>query len=350
MRLTPEVSVLSDFSVAPIFEDSTVYVLDAKLDAAFAVPNADTSLLPPPRSSLQTENTDAFHLHISPSLPIGGFFQLRDANGQISVPALNSIVNRNTFDSTFNLGVSPTIRLGRNALTFDSGIQETIRRDTESPVQMNQNLFRLFTYISTTSFFDEVSMNGYVMRETGPFTETNLSSHDFSAAVSFRVGAPWGKTALITGWGSTDQTFQPESYENYYTSAYAGIDRKFGEHVDFQAIAEDLRAWRIDANRSGIAQNLRPAGSLSFSPARNWEVQASGAWSSTRSFHVYDAIQSGISVSYMKPFGRMYNDESQQVDLKYPIRFSAGLQEDNFFNFPGGHNQQFRPYVSINIF
>jgi hypothetical protein len=46
----------------------------------------------------------------------------------------------------------------------------------------------------------------------------------------------------------------------------------------------------------------------------------------------------------------MYNDESQKVDLKYPIRFSAGLQEDNFFNFPGGHNQQFRPYVSINIF
>jgi tetratricopeptide (TPR) repeat protein len=350
MRLTPEVSVLSNFSVEPIFEDSTVYVLDAKLDAAFAVPNSDTSLLPPPRSSLETQNTDAFHLHLGPAIPIGGFFQLRDANGQISVPALNSIVNRNTIDTNFNIGLSPTVRLGRNALTIDSGIQETIRRDTESPVEMNQNLFRLFTYVSTSAFFNEVSMNGYVIRESGPFTETNLSSRDFSAALNFRVGAPWGKTALVTGWGSDDQTFQPESYENYLTSAYAGIDRKFGEHVDFQGIAEDLRSWRVVANRSGIAQNLRPAGSLSFSPARNWEVQAAGAWSSTRSFHIYDAIQSGISVSYMKPLGRIYNDESQRVDLKYPIRFSAGLQEESFFNFPGGHNQQFRPYVSINIF
>jgi tetratricopeptide (TPR) repeat protein len=350
MRLTPEVSVLSNFSVEPIFEDSTVYVLDSKLDAALAVPNSDTSLLPPPRSSLETQNTDAFHLHLSPLLPIGGFFQLRNASGQISVPALNSIVSRNTIDSTFNLGLSPTLRLGRNALTFDSGIQETIRRDTESPVEMNQNLFRVFTYLSTSSFFNEVSMNGYVMRETGPFTETNLRSRDFSAAINFRVGAPWGKTALVTGWGSTDQTFQPESYENYYTSSYVGIDRKLGEHVDFQAIAEDLRSWRTLANRSGIAQNLRPAGSLTFAPAQNWEVQASGAWSSTRAFHVYDAIQSGISVSYMKPLGRTYNDESQRVDLKYPIRFSAGLQEEDFFNFPGAHNQQFRPYVSINIF
>lgn len=350
MRLTPEVSVLADFSVEPIFEDSTVYVLDSKLDAAFAVPNSDISLLPPPRSSIETENTDAFHLHLGNFVPAGGFFQLRDAQGQISVPALNSIVNRNTIDSTFSFGLSPTIRLGRNALTFDSGIQGTIRRDTESPVEMNQNLFRVFTYVSTSSFFNVVSMNGYVMRETGPFTETNLHSTNLSAAVNFRVGAPWGKTALITGWGSTDQQFSPESYENYYTSAYAGIDRKFGEHVDFQAIAEDLRSWRVVANQSGTAQDLRPAGIVSFAPTRNWEVQASGAWSSTRDFHVYDAIQSGIAVSYMKPLRRIYNDESEQVNLKYPIRFSAGVQEQDFFNFPGSHNQQIRPYVSINIF
>jgi len=350
MRLTPQVSVLSNFSVEPIFEDSTVYVLDSKLDAAFTVPNSDTNLLPPPRSSIEIQNTDAFHLHISPYLPAGGFFQLRDARGQISAPALNSIVNRNTIDSTFDFALSPTLRLGRNALTFDGGIQETIRRDTESPIEMNQNLFRVFAYLSTSAFFNEVSMNGYVIRESGPFTETHLSSTDLSAAVNFRVGAPWGKTALITGWGSTDQQFSPESYENYYTSAYVGIDRKFGEHIDFQAIAEDLRAWRVEGSRSGIAQNLRPAGALSFSPARDWQVQFSGAWSSTRDFHVYDAIESGVAVSYMKPLGRAYNHESEQVVLKYPIRFSAGLQEESFFNFPGSHNQQFRPYVSINIF
>src|ERR1039458_10003609 len=35
LRVTPVVSLLSDFSVEPIFEDATVYVLDSKLDAAF---------------------------------------------------------------------------------------------------------------------------------------------------------------------------------------------------------------------------------------------------------------------------------------------------------------------------
>ncbi len=49
LRITPNLSLLSDFSVEPIFEDSTVYVLDSKLDASFAVPSSDTALLPKPR-------------------------------------------------------------------------------------------------------------------------------------------------------------------------------------------------------------------------------------------------------------------------------------------------------------
>ena len=57
LRVTPTLSFLSDLSVEPIFEDSTVYVLDSKLDATFAVPSTDSALLPPPRSSLQTQST-----------------------------------------------------------------------------------------------------------------------------------------------------------------------------------------------------------------------------------------------------------------------------------------------------
>ncbi len=350
IRLSPEVSYLANLSTAAIFEDSTVYVLDSKLDASFPVPTSDVNLLPPPRSSLEMQNTDAFHFHLGQLPTMGGFFQLRDARGQISVPSLNSVVNRNTIDSTFNLGLSPTMRLGTNALTLYSGIQETIRRDTESPVEMNQNLFRIFTYGSTSALFNEVAVSGYVMRETGPFTETNLRSNTFSAAVDFRVGAPWGRTALVTGWGSTDQRFQPESYENYYTSSYVGIDRKFGERLDVNALAEDLRSWRTVGNRSGIAQDLRPAGSVVFSPRRNWTVQASAAWSNTRSFHVYDMIQSGALVSYTTPFGRSYSDAERETRARYPIRISAGFQGESFFNFPGGRGEKFLPYVSINLF
>ena len=94
LRITPSVSTLSDFSVEPMFEDSTVYVLDSKLDA----PPDSTPLLPPPRSSLQTQWTGAFHLHVSHLPTPSGFFQLRNQRGTISVPATNSIVNRNTTD------------------------------------------------------------------------------------------------------------------------------------------------------------------------------------------------------------------------------------------------------------
>ena len=350
LRVTPTVSVLSDFSVEPIFEDTTVYVLDSKLDAAFPVPSSDISLLPPPRSSLETQSTNAFHLHLNRLPTTSGFFQVRNARGQISVPSTNTIVSRDTTDYTFNVGLNPTFNLGSNVLTFNSGIQGTVRRDSESPVAMNQNLFRVFAYLSTSSFFNAVSVSGYVIRESGPFTESTLHSQALTGALDFRVGAPWSKTALVTGWGANDQRFSPVAFEDYLTSSYLGIDRRFGERLKVRALAEDLRAWRVVGTNSGIAQNLRPAGTVDFTPKPNWDLQVSTAYSSNRSFHSYDAIQNGFSISYARPFRRKFNDDSGTVVLQYPIRFSAGFQEETFFNFTGGQNQQVRPYVRISLF
>ena len=349
-RVTPSVSLLSDFSVGPIFEDSTVYVLDSKLDATFAVPSSDVALLPPPRSSLQTQWTDAFHLHLGSWPTPSGFFQIRNARGVISVPSTNSVVNRNTTDYTVNFGLNPTVHWGDNALTFDGGIQETVRRDSLSPVAMNQNLFRVFAYVTTSSFFNALSFSGFVMREAGPFTDNNLSSHTVAASLDFRVGSPWGKTALVTGWGRSDELFSPVDYENYYTSSYIGIERKFSSRFDLKVLAEDVRAWRVVRTNSGIAQNLRPAATIDFTPRRNWDVQASTAFSSTRGFHVYDATENGFAVSYAMPLHRKFHEDAGDVVLKYPIRFSAGLQEEDFFNFSGAQSQQFRPYVQISIF
>lgn len=350
LRITPAVSLLSDFSVEPIFEDSTVYVLDSKLDASFPVSSSDTALLPPPRSSVETQWTNAYHLHLNHLPTTSGFFQVRNAQGQISVPSTNSIVSRNTTDYTFNVGLNPTVNIGNNVLQFSSGVQATVRRDSSSPVAMNQNLFRVFTYVSTSSFFNVVSVSGYVARESGSFTESNLHSQALSGAVDFRVGAPWGKTALLTGWGSSDQQFSPVHFEDYLTSSYLGLERRFGERLKVRAVAEDLRAWRVVGTRSGIAQNLRPAGTVDFTPNNKWDLQVSTAYSSTRSFHAYDAIQNGFSISYARPFHRKFKDDSGAVLLEYPIRFSAGIQQETFFNFTGGQNQQFRPYVRISLF
>ena len=349
-RINPTVSMLADFSVQPVFEDSTVYVLDSKLDATTPVPSTDIGLLPPPRSSLATEGTSAYHLHLGDAPTLGGFFQVRNARGEISVPATNSIVNRNTTDYTINFGVAPTIHLGSNVLTFNSGIQGTIRRDSLSPMEMNQNLFRVFTYVSTSSFFNAVSADGYFIREVGPFTESNIHSQALVGAVDFRVGEPWGKTALVTGWGRNDQQFTPAGIENYYTASYIGFTHRFSDRLNIEAVAEDLRAWRVVGARSGIAQALRPAGTIDFAPTHHWDFQVSSAYSSTRGFHVYDTIQNGFSVSYATPLRRKFDDESGEVHVQYPIRFSAGLQQESFFNFTQGPNEQLRPYVSITLF
>ncbi len=350
LRVNSQLSLLSDFALAPVFEDTTVYVLDSKLDATFPVPPSDGSLLPPPRSSLATQETLAYHLHLNYLPTASGFFQVRNTQGVISVPSTNSIVDRNTNDYSFNFGINPTFHLGSNVLTFNNGVQATVRRDSESPVAMNQNLFRAFTYMSTSSFFNLVSMSGFVLREGGPFTESTLHSSTSAAGVDFRVGNPWGKTALVTGWGVSDQKFSPLNNENYYTSLYAGLERQFFQRLDVKAVAEDLRAWRVVGDNSAIAQALRPAGAIRFFPTRNWTLQAATAYSSTRGFHVYDAVQNGYSASYAMPFHRGFKDESGEVSLQYPIRFSAGLQQENFFNFPGQHNQQLRPYFGISLF
>ena len=350
LRVTPAVSVLSDFSVEPIFEDSTVYVLDSKLDAAFPVPVSDTSHLPPPRSSFQTQWTNAYHLHLNRLPTASGFFQVRNAEGQISVPSTNSIVSRNTTDYSLNAGLNPTVAIGNNVLTFNSGVQGTIRRDSESPVAMNQNLVRVFAYMSTSSFFNAISMRAYFVTEGGPFTESNLSSRAMTGAVDFQVGAPWGKTAMVTGWGVTDEKISPTNFENYLTSSYLGIERRFGETLKVRAVVEDLRGWRTVGTHSGNAQNLRPAGTVHYAPNQKWDFQISSAYSSTRSFHVYDALQNSFSISYARPFRRRFKDDSGSLVLEYPIRFSVGIQEESFANFSGGQSQQFKPYVRISLF
>jgi tetratricopeptide (TPR) repeat protein len=349
LRIDRRLSFLSTFSVEPIFENTTVYPLDAMLDNPNSI--AGRGQLPPPRSSIQTQWTGAYHLHLGSLPDASGFFQVRNARGQISIPSTASIVNRDTTDYAFNFGLNPTFHLGRNVVTFNTGIQETIRRDSLSPVQMDQNLFRQFLYMSTSSFFNMVSVNGYAIHETGPFTRSRLHSRGLTGALDFRVGRPWGKTALVTGWGALNQYFYPVISRDYYTSSYIGVEHRVSERFTFRVVAEDLRAWRVAFGKYAIAQALRPAGRVEFAATRRWTVQASAAYSRNMGFHAYDAIQSGFAISYQMPvIHRQFQSDDGDVELRYPVRFSAGMQQESFFNFSGGQNQQFRPYVSLSIF
>jgi len=344
LRINSKLSLFSTFSVAPIFENTTVYALDAQ----FA--KATPSTLPPPRSSMETQWTGAYHLHLNGLPDAGGFFQVRNARGVISLPSANAIVDRDTTDYSFNFGMSPTLRLGSDVLYFNGGIQETIRRDARDPTDMNQNLFRQFLYLQTSSFFNWVSVRGFAIRESGPFTDKDQRSRDLAGSLEFRVGRPWGRTALVAGWGARDEQFNPVIREFYYTSSYLGIERKITENLQIRGLAEYLRSWRVEGTQFAIAQALRPAGRVEYQATRNWAVQAQFALSRNMGFHAYDAVESGFAVSYAMPFHRTFEENGTALSLRYPIRFSAGMQQETFYNFNGKGSQQFRPFVGITLF
>jgi tetratricopeptide (TPR) repeat protein len=344
IRVNHTLSLLSEFSVAPIFEDTTVYALDAHL---LGVPGGP---LPLPRSSLQTEWTTAYRLHVTGMPDAGGFFQIRRARGEISIPSSNTVTNRDTVDYSFNFAVNPTFRLGNNAITLSTGVQKTLRRDSLNAFDMNQNLFRQFLYVSTSSFMNWLSVKGYAVREAGPFTEKNVRSRDLAGSLEFRVGRPWGKTALVTGWGARDEQFSPLIREYFYTSTYAGMERKFSENLHLRAVGEYLRSWRVEGQQFAIAQAFRPAASVEYSFAHNWTLEASAAYSRNMGFHSYDAVQNGFSVSYAMPVRRALEENGRTLPVHYPLHFSAGVQQESFFNFTGGKNQQFQPFFRIGLF
>jgi hypothetical protein len=68
-------------------------------------------------------------------------------------------------------------------------------------------------------------------------------------------------------------------------------------------------------------------------------------------FHLYDNVQSGFLISYVKPIHRSVNDVNGSLNVDYPLRFSISLQQQSFFSYTNiGGTSSFRPVVRISIF
>lgn len=352
--ITPDVSMASEVSVDPIFEDENIYQMDARLRLPAGAPSGflgSASFLPPPRRSVQTFGDARYRMRLGSFPVISGFVGERNARGTLSFPSQLLIQKRNTYDTIFNGAIGPVLHLGNVNFTFTPGLQYTIRRDTLAPVNMNQDLFRQFLYMSTSPIFNWLSFSGDVIREAGPFTQQNLHSRDFSGRLDFRVGRPWGKTAFLTGYAARDLLFRPSIHEYYGTDAYAGIERKFGgDKVIASVVADYLRAWRVEGSAWAIGQTLRPAFSLDIRPNERWTISTSGYWSQGKGFHAYDNYSNGILISYMKPLRGAMNDGSGNLDISYPLRFSIGLQQQTFYDFPGHTRTDLVPIVRLTLF
>jgi tetratricopeptide (TPR) repeat protein len=334
--ITDRVGMGSGVRVNALFEDENIYQLDARL---LGVQN-NGLLLPPPRRSIETFADSRFQFHTGSFPPIQGFVAERNAEGAFSFPSELLIQDRNTFDTIFNISVAPTLQLGNVKLNIIPGLQYTVRRDTLAPAAMNQNLFRQFLYLTSSSIGNWLSFSGNLIREAGPFTDQDLHSRQFSGAIDFRVGRPWGKTALLTGYNALDLLFGPSVAEYYQTISYAGLERGFGSRIRVSAVAEFLRAWRVEGSDYAIAQTLRPRFGVDAKIKERWTLSAAGAWSSGRSFHAYDNVSTSVLLSYTREHGWSGKSGSESASVAYPLRFSFGLQEQSFYDFPGnGHTQ-----------
>ncbi len=350
--ITDHMGIRSDVRVDPIFEDENIYQLDARL---FGVQNVK-SLLPPPRRSVETFVDSHFQFRPDSFPLIQGFVAERNAQGTFSFPNELLIQYRNTFDTIFNVSVVPIVQLGDVKLSITPGLQYTVRRDTTLPTFLNQNLFRQFLYVDSNSIFDWLSFSGSLIHEAGPFTEYSLRSRDYSGSIDFRVGRPWGKTALLTGYNARNLLYEPgvsTDYkmvtEYYQTITYAGLERKFGPHFRVSAVAEFLRAWRIETLEYAIAQTLRPRFGLDAQFKQHWAISASGAWSSGRSFHDYDNLTTSFMLSYTRDHGFGRSNRSETASLGYPLRFSVGFGQQSFYNFPGHASTQFVPVAQFSF-
>jgi tetratricopeptide (TPR) repeat protein len=344
-QINQKISFFPEASFGPALEDINVYTLDARLLGIH-----DPALLPPPRHSYQSLAESHYRLHLG-SLPvISGFVGESMTRGRLLFPSVNLIQARNTYDTFFNGGITPVFHLGSNTIAVNGGLQYTIRRDTISPQFMSQNLFRQFVYLSTSSFFNWVSVNGSAMREAGPFTDRHLHSRDLSASLEFTVGRPWRSTFLLVGYSARDLLFRPVVQEYFNTISYIGLQHKFGTRLTAAALVEDLRSWRVQATRYATAQALLPGARFEFRANSRWNVQGSFVLSRGAGYHQYDNAQSEFLVSYVRPIRGSLKDGSGDVPVAYPFRFSFGLRQQTFYNFAGSSKTTILPVVHFTLF
>ncbi len=330
---------------APAFEDINVYTLDARI-----LNVTNPTLLPPPRHSFRNLVESHYRVKLGNLPAISGFVGQSFTTGRLLFPSVGVVQDRNTYDTILNGGFTPILHFGTNSITFNGGLQFTVRRDTVSPVFMNQNLFRQFLYVYTSSFFNWISFTGSAQRETGPFIDQDLHSRDAFANIEFTVGRPWGRTSLITGYSVRDLLFRPRIEEYFNSSVYAGLQHKFGNRLTAAVLAEDLRSWRVQGNHYAIAQALLPGGRFEFRATPRWSVQGSAVISRGSGFHAYDNVQSQFLVSYVRPLRGRVKDGSMETPVSFPLRLSIGVQQQSFYNFPGSSRNTVLPVVHLTLF
>src|SRR5262249_31007380 len=287
----------------PVYQDATIYEMDTKLLGAPVSPI----------TSQETLVGSEFRYHRWHWFPIKGYFGLRNFHGDLSLTNEVGIIPRNTFDTLFNVGVMPVVRWGNAHFALNPGIEYTIRRDTISPLQLDQNLLREYLYLQTSPLFQWITIQGFAIREAGPYTLQPLRSRDLAANLEFRVGRPWGHNFLVTGYYARDILYHPQPSEFFNTAAWYGVEHQFGMKATLTVLGKYLRAWRVQDVTFTTAQILVPSARFEIRPTERWTFSASFDLSHGEGFDLYNNYQTGFLVSYMKPLRRRISDGGEPL-------------------------------------
>ena len=338
-----KLTVQSDFDSEGVFEDATIYQLDNKFFGLTPPP--------PPRSQQVTQLGATFHYYPDHFAPISGFVGERNFRGTLSIPSALAILRTNTFDTIANIGLTPVLRLGSARFVLNPGIEFTARRDRDSPINLNQDLFRQFLYVNSSPLFNWLTVRGSAIHESGPFTEQKLHSRDLGASLEFEVGRPWGHNAFITGYSARDILIRPVITEFFTTQTWAGLEHKFGNKLTITGLGKYVRSWRVFNLDFALAQILVPGARFEYKPTDRWTVDAAFDFTRGEGFHTYDNTQSGFFITYMKPLHRSMNDGNGSLAVDYPLSFSFGMQQQTFFNYAGPFKTStFSPVIKVSLF
>lgn len=345
VQVSRNISVNSDVLVHTIIDDATISGLDRQIFR-----NTQTGAIPPPLSLFETLWTNGYRADLGKYPSLSGFFQVRNARGQMSLPNEELILNTDLWDYSMNTALNPVLKLGSTTMSFNTGLQFTVRRDQDSPLQLDQNLFRQFAFMSTNAIGNWLTVQGEAYHESGPYTNQNLHSRELGARLQFIVGRPWGRTQFITAYSTRDLLFRPLIREFYSTSTSAGVQHEFSDKLRVAVLGEYIRSWRVQDLSYWIAQAMVPAAQVEWKPTRRWNVNGDFSFSRGEGIHDYDNVQSSLLISYIKPLRRNVSDSFGQVPVEYPIRLSLGVQNAQYFNFTGNHRTILSPVIRLTLF
>ena len=79
-------------------------------------------------------------------------------------------------------------------------------------------------------------------------------------------------------------------------------------------------------------------------------MSANGSWSRGEAFHAYDNLNSRFLVSYVRETRAVRRDGVESATVSYPMRFSFGIEQQTFYDFPGHAHTTVVPVLSFTLF